>query len=332
MSKTQNLSLKFNNIDTNNFSIDTIEVGKEKTKVHMLRYKNKSLHSTFPVVTISQYGLPPGETLSNGTPNKYWKEGDTRNSIRLPLDVSNSEIAEFVEKAQEIDNYFETNDKIRKQCSVPKKSIYNGIFREPAHTIDAKGETRLPYCNLKFDTDFKTGTIKTDFYIYQADGTWNEMEEPTIEKIESILRLGSKVQPVGEFVKVYVASSAAGGWGPTIKAQAIRVWPSERIERKREKASFVDEDTDESMDESMNESMNKSTITPQVVLTSSSIVDSDEESDNETVQITTGSTKKIAQVESDDSDDDDESEEEVKPVVKAKVNRARTKTQVNSKK
>ena len=66
-----NITMKFNDVVVKEITVEDVKIGKEK--VQLLRYgpDKKNLVIQGPWIKMKQYGIPPGETLSNGNKNDY---------------------------------------------------------------------------------------------------------------------------------------------------------------------------------------------------------------------------------------------------------------------
>ena len=81
----QNITMKFKDVDIKQICCDKVKIGKDT--VPLLKYgkDTKVLCIQGPWIKMKQYGVPPGEELSNGIKNEYYTGEDSRLSIRFPI-------------------------------------------------------------------------------------------------------------------------------------------------------------------------------------------------------------------------------------------------------
>jgi hypothetical protein len=301
----------------------------------------QTLKVQFKNIKLRQYGLQPGETLSNGKKNDFYQGEDARLSLRIPFDPKCCVGTNMDDEDETNEDTITSEAEILKKIDVRIKNVfysvadvdsddkekYNPIYRKPAKSKPVKGKPvqdekeKYNFVKFKFDTEGESGDkrILTKFYKMGEDKEatlLNESVSKTIlmENVEKLVTYNSEVVAMGQFGKVWTQST--GAWGVTLKLKMLRV-KQQSSYAVREDAEFLNSD-DEAPKKVTAKTVPTKVATPAKVDDDS---DSDQESDDEptpVVQTKTPAKKAVAVVES-SSDDDESDEEEVKPVKKAAV-------------
>ena len=330
--QSKSITLKLKDVDVNLITIEQTKMGKDT--VPLFRYMgDKTLYMQLSSTKLIQYGLPPGEFLSNGEKNEYYDGEDKRQSLRIPLDAkcaistnmndpsqtNEADILADIEKLKELDHRIKTSLGTQAGVDPDEKEKYTPIYRKAAKSKKPSANKKEKFYSMKVKfnlTNEDDKKIKTEFYEIGSDKSSTLLTGDggliPFDKVEETLTFGSEVTPVIHLVKVWTQSN--GTWGATLKLMKIRVKKSERSERND--AEFLDDD--EPVNTPVKAAKPTTPSAPVKAPAPAKIEsESDEESDDEVVVAKPTPVKKaIAVVE---SSDDEESDEEVKPVKKAPV-------------
>jgi len=290
-----------------------------------------------PWIDLDMYGIP---TLNEKTKN-YYKTDKDRAHLRLPLDLSKPEIAEFANKLKAIDktnNDPETSKKLLGKNS--KKYTYQTIFREalvqqndddddeddaPKKPSKTSTITKLPYMKGKLDVEYGTDNIKTKvFNSVIEDPNEGEkrkrtpIEVTTVDDICSVVKYKSRIRCVLKPFK---------GWAHPVSKKDPEFgigWKVVRIEVDNVQFSQSStNDSNEFIDSDTEDELPKVSSQPKKVEAVSKNDDTDESDSSDSEEaVLAPSQPKIVEVDS----SDDESEDEAPPPPKT------TKKSVKSKK
>lgn len=116
-------------------------------------------------IKLEQYGFP---TLGD-----YNKTDETRNYVKIPLNLDLPDSKALYDMATEIDKYILANvatlvPKIYLAKAKFDKLDYNPLIKEPAEVDEGK-TPRLHGCKAKLDIDFNTKKIKTCIFVKEVD-------------------------------------------------------------------------------------------------------------------------------------------------------------------
>lgn len=302
---SSSITLKFKDVDVKQISCEAVKMGKDL--VPLLRYgpDKKTLYIQCPWIKMNQYGIPPGELLSNNQQNEFYTNEDARLSLKFPIDPSScvntnvddpsetnlDEIVAFTSFLKELDAHFKSSSQFMKLSNIDPddKEKYNTIYRKPTKSKKGNDKEKFYSMKTKLDTDGeKDKKIKTEFYELNRDTKdlvlLNTNKYITLQELEKVIRYNSEVLPIIQLVKIW--TQANGNWGVTLKVKKARV--RKHMYSEKGNAEFIDDDDCES---------------PVKILTT--------KSDSE-VHKTSQVSKKIAQVpDDDDSDDSSESDDDV---------------------
>lgn len=320
---SQNITLKINDIDIKQICCDKVKIGKDT--VPLLKYgkDKKVLCIQGPWIKMKQYGLPPGEELSNGNKNEYYIDEDSRLSIRFPVhpdccinlnnennpdETNREEISGSNTVYQGMDAHFKTPEFMAAADIDPDdKEKYVPIYRKPAKSKKNTNNDKEKYYSIKtkLDTDgynTEVKKIKTIFEVFDKDTNQYKIVNNTNNKyitlpeIENVLKFNSDVCPIFQLVKIWTQST--GAWGVTLKLKRLRI--KNPVYAERFDAIFLEDDN------------NKPAVLPPkppqiankkiVQVDSDEESDDDKESDDEPVKVTPNKTKVI------DSDSDSDNE------------------------
>lgn len=313
---TQNITLKFKDVNVKQITCEAVKMGKDM--VPLLRYGSdkKTLFIQGPWLKMRQYGVPPGETLSNGNKNDYYAGEDSRLSVRFPIDTSCSvqtdvennpeltnsdEIQEFIKFLQVLDAHIKNETTFMSLSGIDSddKEKYTPIYRKPVKSKKNTGkESKEKYYSMKtkLDTDGSDGDkkIKTEFYVVDRETKETKLVNSnkyiTMEKLEETIKYNSEVLPIIQLVKIWTQSN--GNWGVTLKLKKARV--KNPVYSERGNAEFLESDPE-------SEPMKKPVAKTKIV----AVPDSD--SDEEVTQVVSQTFHKISK---NDNDSDEESDDE----------------------
>jgi hypothetical protein len=335
--KVTQVTMKLKDVDPEQFHVDKVKM-KNGDVIPLVKYgpDKQTLNVQYTNIKLRQYGLQPGETLSNGKKNEYYQGEDARLSLRIPFDPKCCVSTNPDDEDETNEDTIKTEIEILKKIDARIKNVfysvadvdsddkekYNSIFRKPAKSKAVKGKPvqeekeKYNFVKCKFDTDGDAGDkrILTKFYKMgdDKDATLlNDMVSKTIkmEEVEKLVTYNSEVVPMIQFSKIWTQST--GAWGVTLKLKMLRVKQSSYTVR--EDAEFLNSDDEAPKKTPSKQAPTKVAASAQVEEDSDS--DSDQESDNEPTQVQAkpAAKKAVAVVESSDSDSSDE---EVKPAKK----------------
>lgn len=335
--KVNQLTMKLKDIDPEQIYVENVKM-KNGDVIPLVKYgpDKQTLNVQFAGIKLRQYGLQPGETLSNGKKNDYYQGEDARLSLRIPFDPKCCVGTNSEDDNETNEDTIKTEAEILKKidariknvfCSVAgvdadDKEKYNPILRKPAKSKPVKGKhhqeekEKYNFVKCKFDTDGDAGDkrILTKFYKVDEDRKAlllndNESKVIKMEDVEKLVTYNSEVTVMAQFSKVWMQST--GAWGVTLKLKLLRV--KQTSYTVREDAQFLNSDDESST------KVSALKTAPAKVMAWAKVeedYDSEQESNDEPapVQTKVAHKKAVAIVE---SSDDDESDEEVKPAKKS---------------
>jgi hypothetical protein len=284
-----------------------------------------SLDLQLPWMKLSTYGIP---TLNEKT-QKYYKSDADRAHLRLPLDLSNPEVADFVARIQELDTIMASPEMCDKLFDVEvfgtkaKKYKYSPIYRESEFIPNPKNPSALqkpPYIKLKLDTIWPDNEIRTKIFISELDSVTNKRTRTkaegirTVDDFAAIVKWQSTIRCIARPFKMWAhpvtKKDPEFGIGWKLMRIEVEKVASSIYKSLHESDNFIDSDSDDELPiESV--SINDSTVTntketdnknksKDIVVVD---VDTDDSDDDEEIQQTTPA--KIVEIDSDDSDEDD---------------------------
>jgi hypothetical protein len=314
-----NKTIKYTDVIVKNIKVENLKLGKDE--VPMIRYEDGPLLIQGPKIKLSSYGLPPGETLGNGSKNDYYISEEARDSIKIPLDTessnvdgNNEEISEFINLLKAIDTHIKSSSVIKSVAGIDEEDTekYNTIYRKPKSIKkkDSKPQKeKLPYMKVKLNVNYNDKSqILTEFYDISDDKkgvrVLTDDTYVTIKDLEKHLVYNTEVQPVIQLVKVWTQST--GAWGVTLKLLKLRFKKPARTAKVV--ADFIDDDDNVKQVTKAIEVAEVSSSDDEVVIKKPApkkIEKSDSEEDVKPKKV-------IKKVESDS--DGSDSEEDIKPV------------------
>jgi hypothetical protein len=332
MANQLNITLKFKDVKIDEITCEKITMGKGSSNnlpVTLLRYGSdkKTLHIQGPWIKIKQFGVPPGQTLSNGDPNKYYNSEESRLSIRFPIDekccctttetnTNETEITEFINFLKNLDNHIKklvTDEEIDKYTPIYRKGIKSKTSTS-SNTKFYSMKTKLDTGKYSEGKD-KDNKIMTEFHEYNNETSKYEIvnnpanNQISLDRLEKLVKYNSEVLPIFKLVKIWTQQT--GSWGVTLKLAKARV--KNPVYSEKGCAIFLDEDNEEHMDTSAKV---KPPAPPVKLSNKKEDSESDDESDDDLPVTQKASKTKV--IES-DSDSDSESEEEIINASKTKV-------------
>jgi len=316
-------TLKFKDVDIKQICCEKVKMGKEF--VPLLKYgKGLILCVQAPWIKMKQYGIPPGEELSNGVKNEYYTGEDSRLSVRFPvhpdccitlnndgdtIETNSEEIQVYTNFLQGLDAHIKTPEFMTAaDIDNDDKEKYVSIYRKPAKSKKNTNNDKEKYYSIKtkldtdgYDTEAKK--IKTIFELFDKDINQYKIVNAnnkyiTLAEIENTLKYNSEVCPIFQLVKIWTQST--GAWGVTLKLKRLRI--KNPVYAEQYDAIFLDDNIEPVV---LPPKPQQQATAKKIVQVDDSDDDSDtKESDDEPVKVTASKTKVI------DSDSD---EEPVKP-------------------
>jgi len=340
MSNQKNITMKFSDVDAKLINIESVKMGKDE--VPLLRYgpEKKTLIIQGPWIKMKQYGLPPGELLSNGIKNEYYKDEESRKSLRVPIDkaccvqsnpkdpesaTNEDDIVEFLEKLKQIDSHVKNSKDFLKASKIEDddKEKYVPIYRKPSKPKKPTKEPKEKYYSmkLKFDIENESGDIKTEFIYINGDTNEkqvmnNESGKISIQDLEKLITYNCEVLPLFQVVKIWTQST--GAWGITLKLKKCRV--RKYSYARDNSAEFLDSDDESEVP----------TKTVKTLSSASASVSASASASASAAASTVASTKplEVAEVKSDSDQESDDGY--VKPITSKTSTTSRVVKQINS--
>ena len=355
--KPTQVTMKLKDVDPEQIHVEKVKM-KNGDVVPLVKYgpDKQTLNVQFASIKLRQYGLQPGETLSNGKKNEYYQGEDARLSLRIPFDPKCCVSTNMNDEDETNEDIIKTEADILKKIDARIKNVfysvadvdsddkekYNPILRKPVKSKPVKGKPlqeekeKYSFVKFKFDTEGEAGDkqILTKFYKMGDDKDATLLNDTntkaiSMESVEGLVTYNSELVVMGQFGKAWTQST--GSWGVTIKLKMLRV-KQQSSNAVREDAEFLDSDEESKSSvktQSVSTKVVATKVAAPVVEVDSDESDSDQESDQEEVKPVVQAakpTKKVAVVETSDSDSD----EDVKPVKKPAAKPAATKTKKSS--
>ena len=268
MSKKE-MTLKFSDVNVNNLVIDPVKF-KDGKKQNLIKYLHEgekySLVIQGPWIKLSQYGLPPGEKLANGSTNDFYDGEDKRDSIKFPVDTrcsvvmangqtNEGELEKFVQFLKAVDKRITSEESQFMELSgIDRDDIgkYMACYRKPGKAKKAVAEPKEKYYSFKTKLSTKYSAGKEDdeakqyitkFLVYDDESeefkAYNDGQQVlSVDDVEKIVTYQSEVQPLFTFVKLWEQQT---GWGATSKLIKARVKRSE-YQNSTSDPDFIDAD------------------------------------------------------------------------------------------
>ena len=247
--KSNNVTMKFQDINVDQITIESVKMGKDN--VPLIRYgpRNETLYVQGPWIKMSQYGVPPGEYLSNGAKNEFYNGPDSRLSVRFPIDkrcciqtkpenkaentpakTNVEEIEAFIIFLKALDAHIKNTPHFMTVAGIDEdeKEKYVSIYRKPAKSKKADAKEKFYSMKVKLDTDGlkdEEKKIKTEVHQFEENpreaALLNVDRYISLEDFDKAVSFNSEVLPIFQLVKVWTQSK--GDWGITLKLKKIRV-------------------------------------------------------------------------------------------------------------
>ena len=264
--KSSNVTKKFQDVDIGQVTVESVKMGKDF--VPLIRYgpRKETLYIQGPRIKMSQYGVPPGEYLSNGAKNEFYNGPDSRLSVRFPIDkrcciqtnqdkaqegepekTNAEEIEAFIIFLKALDAHIKNTPHFMTAAGIDEdeKEKYVSIYRKPAKSKKADAKEKFYSMKVKLDTDGlkdEEKKIKTEVYQYEENpkdaALLNVSKYISLEDFDKAISFNSEVLPIFQLVKVWTQST--GAWGITLKLKKIKVKSISYIEQAA--PDFVDSD------------------------------------------------------------------------------------------
>ncbi len=343
------VTMKLKDIDTDKVTVEKVKMGSDD--VYLMRYDGKTLYLQLSNSKLLQYGIPPGEKLTNGVKNEFYQGEDSRLSLRIPMDpkcavstvgdsTNEADIMADIAQLKKLDKRIKDVLFDAAGIDADDKEKYVPLYRKPAKSKKPSANDKEKFYSVKakFDTtnepDGVPKKIKTEFWDVSSgdkqllNGSNGYI---SLKEIEDLVTFKCEVCPVVQLVKVW--TQAKGDWGVTLKLKKIRVKQSsynvsndaeflasddeQPVTTKSSKPAVTQQaesdDSDSSDDEPVQVAAPKSQPAKKVVAT----VDSDSESDQEVAPV--APKKQAMKVQQVDSDSDSEEDVKAKKTTKAKT-------------
>lgn len=334
MSKSaNNTTKKFTDVDPTKIIIDMATMPNGDI-VPLIKYEEKTQNIVFqgPRIKMVSYGLAPGEYLSNGEKNEWYRSDEARDTMKIPIDpetcavvvkdngtTNAQEITQFRDFLKAIDNFIENSEAIHTAVGIDKSHVkkYVPILRLPAKPVKKAGDkkdklvkVKPAYIKTKLLVNNKNKKeITTEFYnVDKSNKTTRVVTSGnyiTLEDLENFYEHNCDQQPVIQLVKVWYKSN--GEWGITLRLVMSRIRKPEKT-IKSASISFIDDDDEVSNEQKTNTHVPSDDSDDEIVQKPNHGIKEVNDSDDK--QVTIKSTKPVVQ-KSQDSDS-----EEVVPVKK----------------
>ena len=269
MSSVRNEITNYTDFDTSKLTFTKLEEN-DRTNGQQIGYPRYVINNVevplcvqLPWINISTYGVP--------SVNQYTKNDKERSHLKLPLDLNNSEVLEFVNKIKELDA--KMSDPAMMEELLGKKSKkykYMPIYREGYTANDDDDDDdndkskrqqtgpRPPYIKIKLNTSYPDGEIKTSVFESDHDVTTNKRIRTRFENINCVNDFAAIVAWKSD---VRCIAKPFKCWAQSLKTKDPQFgvsWRLERIEVKKssmkssynsafESDNFVDSDTEDEL-------------------------------------------------------------------------------------
>lgn len=275
MSKTNNNNgtMKFTDIDPKKVIVDAVVMNGES--VPLIKYEDKTRTAVFqaPRILMTDYGLAPGEFLSNGEKNEWYRSDETRDTMKFPLDADRCavvlkddgttnapEIKKFIDFLKALDNHIKTSESIRKAAGIDDDHVekYMPIYRKAAKPVkkvekkDTPAKVKPAYMKTKFHVNNKNKKeILTEFYNVDTDTNKTTRvitsgNYITLEDVEKFYEHKCDQQSVIQLVKIWYKSN--GEWGVTLRLVMSRIRKTNKSVKAASHGFIDDEDTNETQE------------------------------------------------------------------------------------
>lgn len=285
------------------------------------------LEVQLPWIKLFTYGVPQL--------NQFYKTDGDRAHLRLPLDLSIPEIAEFSEKLKQIDSIMSSPEMMETLLGKKaKKYKYQPLYREGTVQEEDSDEEegdkkkkpsapRPPYFKLKLKLSYPEKKVESKVFESKeakdtGKRTRTKVETSTIDEFASFVRYQALVRPVMKPFKMWAhpLSKKDPEFGIACRLERIEVDKSSisgSYKSIYESENFIDSDdeelpkinnvklnenikSNESDDSSDDEKVTKPPVTKEKIV--------EVESDSEDEKMAVSKSQKVAQVDTDDSDEE----------------------------
>lgn len=237
MSSQKQVTTKFQEFDPKKLIFTDFEEN-ERTKTQLIsfpNYEGGALMLQCPWIKLFTYGVP--------RESEYVKTDADRAKIKIPLDLTDSEVKEFYNKLRQFDEIMGSVE--MKKKLFPKKFDkyeYVPLVRTPAEEEEEEEEDskktkypRPPYIKVKLDTTWPDIKIKTKVYKSVMKDDKRERTEEKIETVQefaNFVRYMSNIRPIIRPVKGWAQKKQANPsqpmqYGVMFKLIKLEVEPSE---------------------------------------------------------------------------------------------------------
>ena len=255
MATQTNKTTRYQDFNANDLTFTKIEEN-ERSKGQNIgypRYKKdgENLLLQGPWIKLNCYGVP--------REGEYYKDAASRAFIKVPLDLSNTDVKAFYDKIQSIDTIMESSEFKKSQFgSKFSKYKYVPIIRIPEEDDEEEKDDkkkkypRPPYMKVKLDVTWPETQVKTEVLTSIMKDGKREREKKVVTNVDefaTIVRYLSSIRPIIRPVKIWSEKKAKLGsdtmlYGVTFKLIKVEVEPAEGTNNLlgSENASFIDSD------------------------------------------------------------------------------------------
>merc|ERR1711865_366093 len=229
--KVTKFTTKYEDIDATRINITQLEENERSNGqlIGFVKYQSPTsgeeidFNVQSPFFKIVNYGIP--------TLGKYYETDAQRLYVKVPMDISNKEVATFVEQMSTIDKIL-GSEKFKSEQFGKKASKYNysPIIR---YTEDDDGNQKMPYLKLKFKTWYNPVTkssekVTTNFTILDDnDEIKEQLEISSVTEATEYLRYLSEFRTIMRAIKVWAHNPKTKNpeYGMVFKAEKIQIKP-----------------------------------------------------------------------------------------------------------
>ncbi len=282
------------------------------------RYNGATVDLQLPWIKLFTYGVPQL--------GQYYKSDADRAHLRIPLDVNNAEVADFINKIKDLDALMASPEMGEKLFGKKaKKYKYTPIFREghvPVEESDDDDEPkkakkpsapRPPYIKAKLNLTYPERNIKTKVFESELNSETSKRSRTKLENIVTIddfanvVRYQSNVRCIIRPFKIWAHSLTKKDpeYGISLRLERIEVDKASIASAYKSAYTaeeFIDSDSEEELPK-----IEKASVAESIAVAKKAApVESDSSDDEPIIK----ATAKVAEVPSSDSDSDEE------PIVK----------------
>lgn len=320
--KKQNVNtISVDDFEPSNFTFSELAQNKNapNQSIGFPRYLSKGREDKFsiqlPWMNMFTYGIPKYN-------EQYYKTDNERAHLKMPLDVTSTEVKKFYDKMVALDNLYKSDEMKRTLFPDAKKLEkyeYTPLIKIPSSDDDEEETaTKPPHMKLRLHTTWPDVKVLTEVYhsVLNSSGKRDRtrVEITTVDDICQQLRWKCNYSPIIEPVSMWADKKPKMGsdklkYGIIFRLTKVQVEPSEGSSNSRSNADFIDDDDD--MPAFKTKESDATSLLQQLTKKSSNVSDDEEEEPVPVKQSDTSKQKAKAVVESDEDEEDEEEEEPV---------------------